>query len=73
MNIQSGSDTRIVGYDVLTDQRLDINAGGNLGIEAVRSPSQGLTSGCNHRYTNALASDEAVHPIPLLHPYQQLT
>ena len=37
MNIQSGADTRIVGSNLLADQDLNIQAGGNLSIEAAQN------------------------------------
>ena len=39
--ISSGADTRIVGSNVLGDQGLDINAGGNLSIEAAQNTQSG--------------------------------
>jgi filamentous hemagglutinin len=39
--ITGGADTRIVGSNVLADQRLDINAGGNLSIEAAQNTQGG--------------------------------
>jgi len=41
LNITSGADTRIVGSNVLGDQGLDINAGGNLNIEAAQNTQGG--------------------------------
>lgn len=37
VSIQSGADTRIVGSNLLADERLDIQAGGDLSIEAAQN------------------------------------